>query len=217
MASDKQAYNRALNNWKGMHLSGEYSVHPQDNGTIAVLASRGSEIVDGEVVDFAHEALELGEAYENLGRRVQVRTKIDFADIKHVLQDRTVSDMVLIGHGKLPFFSPFDINGNITKFTWADVAREARHLKLGRIVQRFCGIYDERWLNVPLGALAASSHSSVLATPGESFSPKDIRDPANQALRPVTDQDMLTYKEVKILFPRPVPAVAPTEIPSPLL
>ena len=66
------------------------------------------------------------------------------------LQERTVSDIVLIGPGTVDHFMP-----NLTeRLDWRDVAKHARHLKTGNFDQLMDGDYAVRGhLCVPIGAL----------------------------------------------------------------
>ena len=199
MAGDRIQYRRALERWDSLHNAQQFSL-AKDIGYSAILYSLYSFEKDDEANEeiqiFHDEAHRIADETTLDGKRTAVIKGINEASLNEVLTEQEVSSITLIGHGD--FSSVYMDSGE--KYDWRDVSRNATHLKLGSIVQRFCGNYL-REASVPFGTFALSDHHNVLAAKNYSFCPED--DPSDESrLEPVTFRRRLEYNDIKRLFPR---------------
>ena len=140
MAGDRIQYRRALERWDSLHNAQQFSL-AKDIGYSAILYSLYSFEKDDEANEeiqiFHDEAHRIADETTLDGKRTAVIKGINEASLNEVLTEQEVSSITLIGHGD--FSSVYMDSGE--KYDWRDVSRNATHLKLGSIVQRFCGNY----------------------------------------------------------------------------
>jgi hypothetical protein len=212
MASDRKQFERAYSRWQDLVDRRRFSV-PPDKGATAILSSHAmvdSGLDKNEVDVFDNEASQIAKNLEAEGYESRVFLDATIDDVKTVLTDRTVSDVIVIGHGALPYV--YMLNGIRRQETvgyqteynnrvdWRDVSAAADHLKTGVFTQRFCGNYVRK-LSVPLGMFAVSNFSRVVAVAGLNFSPANLEDPQNQKLYPVLSNEFpFSYGLLKRVF-----------------
>jgi hypothetical protein len=208
MASDKQQYRDALVRWDTLNEERMYSL-PRYLGGVAVLCScndwplesmedsPGSRTGDDPAALRA-EALKLAAAIRAGGQAVDVALDATGSDIDAVLQDRRISDVIVIGHGNLSDFFIRDMRTDGV-YDWLDVSIAADHLKTGLFVQRTCAV-PSRSLSVPLGLFAMHDHRNVIAPVGSFFMPTSLSHPDNDLLVQVTDMRRMAYRDVKKRF-----------------
>ncbi len=124
-------------------------------------------------------------------------------EFQEILADRAVSDVVVLGHGTLPFVymeNPGTSGGGI-RFDWRDVSEATTHLKQGRFEQRTCGRTD-RSLNVPLGAFAMADTAQVFGPLVAEFTPEPTGDLQEERIGTVLAGVPLEYASMLAQFPR---------------
>ncbi len=210
--NDQRQFETAINNWRELQDNGFYSV-PRNVGTAAIMCSYADVHhsiieIDGEqqkieksyishlkdIRVFRNEAFALAKSVENHGQSSEVILNANSADMKVVLTDHKISDVVLIGHGALSHIF-MDIPDTSDIYVWDDVARDADHLKQGYFIQRFCGLAGRR-MSVPLGAFAVSDHRNVYAPINRYFAPRGLEHHHNDRLIPVSADQEITYNYV---------------------
>lgn len=207
MASDREKYDKALSRWDELAIAGDFSV-PAASGKLAVILAydHARDQVPG-LLDpydtFRSEALALADQATRQGKAVELVEDARRADFRSIMRDPSISDVTVIGNGCL---SSVALTGNERRVDWANLARMSDHLKTGRFIQRFCGS-TPRQLNVPLGLMAMASHNQVIAPVNKYVRPKSVAPRHNRQLKPVTDQDRLTYDDIKRQLPKTEPAI----------
>lgn len=220
MAKDNEQLELALERWDSLHAEKAYSV-PSEIGKTVILAS--NMVIKGEdysaVEAFNVEGRHLVDVQRSRGKAAEFIAGATATDMKAVLTDPTVTNIVTIGHGS---FSSLSIdNGwrirNLTEndqkverlfkyntYDWRDVAADADHLKAGFFIQRQCGHFGRR-LSVPLGAFAMQSHKWVYAAIGNYLEPETLPDSLfdykNLSLLPTRGR--LSYDEIKSTYRMP--------------
>lgn len=227
--ADRQKFEGAMNKWRGLKRDGKLSV-PHEEGDVAVLCSYDIRIPKGKlpIVDrlleervLRKEAKRIGKFVTKQGRHAELILDFGYDDIKFVLQDPQISDVVVIGHGALP--EVFIKDKPLSEvFDWEDVSKHADHLKQGYFIQRHCGGYS-RDLSAPLGMFAVSDFSHVHAAPGHVIRPNGPKHPDHSLIVPVFGGDIEpTYTSIKDNFPHSIyansyPPVLPPPVPSALI
>ncbi len=113
---------------------------------------------------FHEEADAIADLREGYYGGVEIRRSAIGLDIVQDLEDREVSDMIMIGHGAIDCFW-LDSGGSLR---WRAVAQHARYLKQGRIEQRMCGHFNS-FDAVPMGTFALQDQQKLVATVGETI------------------------------------------------
>lgn len=212
MPGDRKEFERAHAHWQELMARRQFSVAP-DVGKTAILSSHAMVSAESlgqeEVQQFDTEAYDIAEGLSAEGYEVDVIIDAKGDDFKDVLKDRTTSDIIVIGHGALPYIYMQnglrkDQSGYQTeysdRFDWRDVAAAADHLKTGLFIQRTCGHYVRK-LSVPLGLFAVNDPSRVIAAVNNHFTPKNLSDPQNERLYPALSPDFpLSYGLIKRVF-----------------
>ena len=192
MASDSKEFARALAKWDSLQEAREYSVR---NGEVAVMYS-GRSFEEGDVDAFTEEAYQLLDAYKEIGMRPFVVDEFTLDDVADVFRDRSVSDIVMIGHGTISAINIVDDKYPI--LDWRHISLLSDHLKTGMFVQRHCGKFN-RALNVSLGSFAMRSHDRVLA-PANKYLPLRTGVEDELLIRRFNTLQRLTYYDVKTKF-----------------
>lgn len=203
MAGDRQQFKRALARWLDLQTGGFVGV-PVSEGRAAILTSpftdEPPETSSGvsELAAFKEEAHALADRVCRAGGRAEVAIDVGRSDFDRLVADPGISSMYVIGNGALSNL----MLGVSDYYDWSNVADATTHLKQGVFVQRQCGGLS-RATNVPLGMFAMNDARSVLAAVGnDSFNPKSLEDPENDAVRRVFDAEVVTYEMVKDLRAR---------------
>jgi len=145
---------------------------PSDEGKLVIVVSGRAANADAhspQKIKAQHdarlvEARQLADERRPLHKDVVIRERAVPADLRFDFADRTVSDIVMIGHGTLN--SIWADDGGY--FTWQDVAHRTDYLKQGVFEQRTCGhLPMEMGLCVPLGTFAVADALDVRAALGE--------------------------------------------------
>lgn len=147
---------------------------------------------------FAKDALNICDKLHEQGKKVSLSLDTTRSDFAAAIKDETISDIVVIGNGTL---GRVFIPAPDKRIGWGHVGRMTEHLKTGRFIQRLCGGTPDA-LNVPLGILAARSHSSVLAPIQKYFTPNSADHRHNKLIVPVTDKERMSLADIKESFPR---------------
>ena len=209
MASDRDQFERATKKWRALRNELNLS-RPPIEGIVAIFCSqypsedeytRGqNKAIERNNRVYRKEALKLGEIATEQGRQVEIELNVSAEDVKSVLTDPAISDVVLIGDGNFSSFCPS--RGKDEVVTWEDVSFHTDHLKQGYFNQRHCGHFN-RDLSVPLGLFAVSDPSQVQAAAGEYIYPKGLQHPDSQKIVPVFEEGAFpTYDQIKQDFPR---------------
>lgn len=208
MASDRRQFERAMERWDELRETRAYSV-PQHVGTTAIIAS-GYALKDTdegrfEVAGFSHEAYAFADKIQATGQKTEVAVNATGEDLRAILRDPSICNVITIGHGALPYLyienglreghgTPND------RFDWKDVSGSTDHLKTGYFLQRHCG-NASRLLSVPLGAFALHDQSNVFAPTEQYFDPTGPDDEAENAkICQVSELTRLTYPYVKAAY-----------------
>lgn len=196
------AFAASTEKWRELYSNGQFSV-PTEMGKVAILCSHWSNLSGKqkrkEVKQLAQEADDVAEQLRGADRYATVLQNTTCSDLVEAVQDPEVSDLILVGHGSFSSFSLPAASG-IGRFGWKDAAEVTTHLKTGCVVQRTCGLYSQRPA-VPLGLFVVNNPSNVWAAGGKFFEPKDIDDPINDLLQPITDQtDLLNLEYIRQTF-----------------
>ncbi len=169
---------------------------PPDMGTMAIFYAVGGSSYsllrpETEKAAFAEEAERVAEESKDKYARVRVMQVSDRFRVFNALQDPQVAGLTLIGHGTISAF----YTGNKPP-RWSDVATEVQkedgHLKMGKIVQRFCGGVDQRD-SITWGTFAVYDQRNVLAPIGQGI--EDL-DPDEDAFRPVYSHEVNTPRQI---------------------
>lgn len=199
MADSKARFESATRKWEQLCADDAYS-RPPSEGVVAILASYYTDPgLEFEQEIFRAEALALAGRFREVGRRAVVGLDVGFSDITRVLQDPTISDVHLIGHGTLSTFDVRVSGPAAPYYTWEHVSTDANHLKQGLFVQRMCGVIRCDF-SPPLGLFAVSRHCQVYAAVGEHFEPESIDDEVNLRLRPLILEGQMSYRYVRNSF-----------------
>jgi hypothetical protein len=210
MASDRIQFERALERWEELHNDRAYSV-PIDIGKTAIVVSFDETFssTETEKREFTKEAQKLAASEQRHGRDPEVLLDASGSDIKSVLRDPSIANIVTIGHGALSYIyisngTHQGFRGHVgeanNRYDWRNVSRDADHLKSGYFVQRHCG-NAVRKLSVPLGSFAMTAHNSVLASVNTDFNPVLRPRSIWSQLSPLPSSRRLSYYEVKGVYP----------------
>lgn len=204
MANDCIRYEQALDTWQSHLDTGNLSV-PSEVGTIAILVPYVNDFdterpATERLLSFETEAYELADNAKAQDRKVEVAVNATPIDFKGVLQDASISDIILIGHGCLASVEVASPETN-NRLDWEDLSIMADHLKTGRVVQRVCAALP-RDLNVPIGLLVVSDHRNVHALVGQSVTSEGLAEFTQVGLLPVTSLARMEYADVKSEFPK---------------
>jgi hypothetical protein len=206
MASDKRKFERALRKWNQLHEDKAYSA-PKEIGKTAIFCStyelESNQLEHETAAALKFEANQLFRIIVNNGQRVTLIDSGTGNDLDVILKDPSISSVITIGHGALPYiYTSYGDRENTIgdRYTWNDVSKAADHLKTGYFEQRQCGNATYA-LSVPMGAFAMVSHSHVWAAANDYFVPLNLSDEENYNIIPVTSADCLTYEEIQRDFP----------------
>lgn len=195
MASDRRIYNARLRVWQQLRDSGEFSV-PASQGTMAIISSSDADPdAPGEPDIFHEEAEQLAARFMAIGKPTRLILGVEWEQMTEVIQDRSISDVYLVGHGTLSCFSVSEKQ----EYDWFRASVDTTHLKTGLWVQRTCGVI-RRLFSPPAGLLVVSNHRQVYAAVGSRFEPKSLDDPVNALLKPVTNNRIMKYDDIKAAF-----------------
>lgn len=218
MASDRQQFERAIDNWENLHDQHAYSM-PAELGRTAIICSyyklghdeesKNSKQNLKDIKIFRKEAMKYGDMIIENGGEVEVILNAQPQDVAEVVKDPYISHIITIGNGTLStfFIDQSSVDGQID---WRYIAAKADHLKTGNFIQRHCGAYS-RNLSVPLGAFAVYDHRNVYAPVGTGFYARGLNHPHNDYIRPVAGWPRLDYHYIKDNFRYPL-AQAMTEM-----
>ena len=202
MPGNRQQYKRALEKWDSLHEAGSYSV-PESVGEVAILFSCFDYAnKKADIDEFEAEAYDIDEIVTSGGHRSIVIPIRNSEAIDTAIADPWISTIVAIGHGALSYiYSNNNAHGrkDNNRYDWLDASRASTHLKTGHFVQRHCG-NETRLLSVPLGTFVMASHASVRAPVGSDFTPASLDDVENKLIRPVCQEDRLSYDCIKKYF-----------------
>lgn len=184
-----------------------YSDPDQAGSRVAILTPFIEELVYDQRDDrssFESQNADLANYYAEQGRNPYVIMDATIADFEAVLADRSVPSVVVAGFGGLPAVAvPFSKDrardARFGYLDWLHLAGMATHLKLGKFVMYTCCEYT-RVFNPPLPSGVVSSHRNIRAPLGLGIYATGVDD--NEPLMlPVSDQDELTYDQIKERFP----------------
>jgi hypothetical protein len=212
MASQRAKYQKALRKWSNLKSSGNFSLVPEE-GITAILCSQEPHAVmyEGDpdevqqIENFQREGRDYFRVLGYLGRKAYLEESLNYSVVSEALDDRRVTDIVIIGHGT--FSSVYDDSESGRQWLdWYDISLATTHLKRGSFTQRTCGnlCFD---LSVPLGLFAMTSAQNVYAPVGEYFSPETLGEREEDKIKPVGTVDMYSYADIKRLFPTSGPAL----------
>lgn len=234
MASDRQLFKRARANWEMLRDAGSYSA-PPEIGRVAIICSYHTPNVrikhnysetdrstqpsvepnPKEVRTFRKEAFALADKVVEEGREPEVVLNAQPLDIRSVLRDPSISDVITIGHGSLTILELLNIRhpDEAVDYEWTDAAGDANHLKTGYFIQRQCALLTYN-LNVPLGMFVVTDARNVIAPVGSEFEPRGLFHPENHKLIPAVDVARPSYRYIKQALPYtdPVPPVNYDEV-----
>ena len=219
--NDRLQYSVALDKWNALHDAEQYSEDSR-YGKLAVLFSQEPGEDTGDVgimpVDqieiFEQEARGIVQCQQQHGRKTRLYTSLNLTTLGDALHDRSISDVVLIGHSDLSaMFVDRQLTNKPNKATmdWFDVSQLTNHLKLGTVTLRGCG-FARRKLSVPFGLFAVSDHRNMLAPVGRYFSPEMAGDSHEASIVPVSSKVMMSYEDVVERFPRQTRTRKETEL-----
>ena len=202
MANDREQYPKALRKWDGLLADEALSV-PSEYGSLAIMLAYDHKrdenpLTTDTFAHFASEAYALADDAQLRGKTVKVAINAQREDFRQVLQDPSISDIIVIGNGCL---SAVNVPAPEKRIGWQHVGHMTDHLKTGLFVQRVCGILP-RVLNVPMGLMAVSSHTQVHAPVNRSIEPTSIHHNSNRLIKPVADEHRLSYEAIMNLFPQ---------------
>jgi hypothetical protein len=203
VASDTKKFESAVQHWELMHNQQDYSV-PSSMGSLAVICSFATDVFREssdrskkqgikDIRIFRKEALRLAELAHASGKTAFTILNAKPSDVKEVLQDPTVSDVCIIGHGTLS--SVYLDEDSTDRYTWYNVAQDADHLKTGVFMQRCCGLASFNF-PVPLGAFAVMDHRNVIAPLQQYFAPSGLLHHHNERLVPVSPSPVMSYEYI---------------------
>lgn len=202
LSKQERIFLDAQSKWDAQHEAGAFSL-PPDEGITAIFQAKYIRECNykehwKEMLAFRKEALAIKRRLENLGRRGLVFSGLRKDELYEVLDDPQFSSLVMIGHGDLMGLR--DDEGGFVD--WRHVSKAASHLKLGTVIQRFCGGYGGcTQLGVPFGAFAVSDQRNVIAPVGKMFTPES--DPTHEKyLRPVFTSERISLSDARSLSPR---------------
>lgn len=199
---DRSKFTEALNKWDTLSGTGSLSV-PAECGSLAVLLAydHGRDLLP-ETIDtfpvYLAEANAIADKALAHGKKVELVINSRRADFRLIMRDPSISDVTVIGNGCLSAVTLGSPEGRID---WKNISRMTDHLKTGTFTQRFCGS-TPRFLNVPLGLMAVSSHRHVHAPLWKYFRPKDIVSAENNHIKSLLDTDRADYETIMSRFPQ---------------
>lgn len=210
MSTSSEQFAEATDKWSQLRSERQFSVPPAVGRTAILYAQKGNAsqgnrgpTMSEQTAYFLQEAKEIQASLRAERREAEI-TELGSGVFKNVMQDREISDIVVIGHGTLSTVSNKPsrraYSGN-SSIDWYDLAQLTTHLKLGSFTQRMCG-QSKRALSVPFGLFAVSDHSHVIAAVGQYFSPEEFGSNEEAKLQPFTSQSQLTEGDIVRLFPQ---------------
>jgi hypothetical protein len=199
MPGNRKLFRRAQHRWLQLAGSDQVSLPTYSGVTAIICSSFTDEPLDtltgkSELELFQEEAREIARRLSRVHRRARVVLDATRADITMVVQDKSVSDIYVIGNGSLSTL----LLGERVYYDWNDIAKSTTHLKLGRFVQRQCGGLT-RVVNVPLGLFVVSDQRNVHAALDPAFYPRSLDDPVNGMVKPVFNSHCVDYATIKLL------------------
>lgn len=186
--------------------AGLVSVPDQPGSRVALLMPFIPGLVQDPRDDFGSyekDAEDLIKHYEGRGYETDLRMLATVPDFAEVLDDPTISTVVVRGFGTLSSVATPHYAGADAPFgylDWLHLAKMASHLKTGGFIMRVCGKATRRF-NPPFPAGVVTSFSHIQAPVGEYLYVAGLDDPANELIRPITDAGTLTYDQIKDQFP----------------
>lgn len=146
-----------------------------------------------EIESFEKEAERIkndrGANYESV-----IRLYATDENLGYVFRNRTISDVVVIGHGSI---NSIWSRGAERYYDWVQASNASNHLKLGVIEQRMCGGFpmsDGR--NAPLGSFVVRTLSNVWAAVGVDVPDSD---PGEGLFQPVFNDDNALISQIHSL------------------
>lgn len=200
--SSARLFNRYLESWDHHHAMNNFSL-PQREGIKAIIyGTRLGSVDDPDTKEnnrllesFEQEAYEIADECRQLGGRALLYTGMSLGTFSDVLEDRRVSDIVVIGNGSFSaIYSDSWTTEQPDYIEWTSVARRATHLKQGAFIQRTCGHFlSENRLSPPFGMFALSDHRNIFSPINEYFGPENT---PNQAAVEAEEQKIRQVSSV---------------------
>lgn len=194
MASDKVQFNSALRRWDRLKTEGIFSEPDTEGRTAILFASCGLDDPDNEAEAFEKEAADIQNEYRALGRRTLTIPDFTSSDAADIVQDPSVSTIIIIGNGTL---STIETSNGIL-VDWLELSEYTTHLKLGAFIQRQCGERSRR-LSLPLGTFIMSRHDSVFAAM-DRYLPPVVTSSYESYIRPIHHHQRLDYTLAEKIF-----------------
>jgi hypothetical protein len=212
MASDKQQLRRMEFHRAELLAKRQFSV-PSEEGSIAIVTMYNRDLQDqvkrfqDSIASIDQEALRFLARLKKRGRRVVYFPEVAVSEFWELLDDATISDLIIIGLGRLsrmhvsPWERETDSEPRTILSSYDAVSRNGqwptlKHLKLGSLYYRISGLMNQEMVNIPFGWGFMADRTKIWGSPQKGFYPSRKHSQPEDGLVRIADYFDLSEDEV---------------------